>query len=126
MAKHLEVVDPDGVRWDVRLRYQVVTTAQLERVIKASGRTIRKPRFWEGGRDRMGAKIPSRLSWLRPANRWERDHSYAFVVTAKRSDGTGRARSWVSPEARKADALHDLEEIAARIAESGVPQRGTI
>jgi hypothetical protein len=99
----------------------MVSTAGLQRAIERSDKTYRKPRFWERGRTdefsvkpKPGTGIFS-LTTLRPATRWEREHSYAWIVVASTNGPPPQKRAWISPAMRHADARLDLSELADRI-----------
>src|SRR5690242_4400541 len=83
-----DIKDPRGVSWRLTLEWAMVNTASLQRAIDRSGKTFRKPRFWERGRTgKFGVKPEAGLGLfalraLRPATRWEREHSYAWIVVA--------------------------------------------
>jgi hypothetical protein len=122
------VTDPQGAPWRLTLEWQMVSTAALKRAIALSGRTIRKPRFWERGRtEEFGVKpAPGpgvfHFSKFRPPTRWERDHSYAWVVVAFTNGPPPKQRAWISPAMRHADAQLDLDELAGRIERGEDPQ----
>jgi hypothetical protein len=113
------VKDPNGATWRLTLEWMMVSTAGLKRAIERSGKTYRKPRFWQRGRE-FGVK-PSPgpgifyLTKFRPPTRWEREHSYAWVVVASTNGPTPQRRAWISPAMRRVDAQLDLDELASRI-----------
>ena len=123
-----DVTDPGGADWRLTLEWAMVSTAGLQRAIERSGKTFRKPRFWERGRtDKFGVKPEPGpgvfyLMKLRPATRWEREHSYAWIVVASTSGPPPQKRAWISPAMRRADALLDLNELAGRIERGDEPQ----
>jgi hypothetical protein len=122
-----DVTDPQGATWRLNLEWQMVSTPALKRAIARSGKTFRKPRFWERGRtEEFGVKPEPGpgifyLSKLRPATRWERDHSYAWVVVASTHGPPPQQRAWISPAMREADARIDLDELASRIQRAEKP-----
>jgi hypothetical protein len=103
------------------LRWEIVDTAALKRAIARLGHPPRKPRFWERGRDRFGMKstggfgIGFLINAVRPATQWEREHSSAWVIVATSVEAPRTERAWISPAAREADAIHDLDDLAAQI-----------
>jgi len=99
----------------------------VKRAIARSGKTFRKPRIWERGRDAYGVKPASGLGIfalraLLPATRWERDHSYAWIVVASTNGPPAQRRARISPAPRYADAADDVDELAARIEVGEEPQ----